>query len=407
VSADGRFLLFVARRGDSFEESHLMVRPLATRESHVIGKGGSYARFAPGNRIVFNRGAALFAATFDDAAMTLRGIPQAILDAVQADPVYGGAWYAVARDGTVAYVPGDARPRGRRLLWVTPSGGETPAFAQERAFLYPAVSPDGRSVIVTIDTMQQDLWRFDAGGSILTRLTSSPGEDFGAVWSPDGRRIAYTSIRHGRPPAIFGKPADANDAETPLYSESHAVFPNAWSLADGVLLATVERVQEGMKSVQLLTLGTNGGASLPFLPSRHDRYAAALSPDGQQIAFVSLESGAAEVFVATMPDGRGVRQVSVGGGTSPVWSRDGRRLFYRHDDAVMAVDIVAITSNATTAPRELLRGRFEEPGRPDWPRNYDVAPDGRFLMIRETYKPTPQSIVFVLNWRGGSLGTGR
>ena len=72
---------------------------------------------------------------------------------------------------------------------------------------------------------------------------------------------------------------------------------------------------------------------------------------------------------------------------------------------MMALDV---TSGAgSVVPRELFKGDFEEPARPDWPRNYDVAPDGRFLMIRETYKPTRRSIVLVLNWRGGTLGSGR
>jgi hypothetical protein len=67
-----------------------------------------------------------------------------------------------------------------------------------------------------------------------------------------------------------------------------------------------------------------------------------------------------------------------------------------------------VTSSAgSVGPRELFKGHFEEPGRPDWPRNYDVAPDGRFLMIRQTYMPAPRTIVIVLNWRGGALDPGR
>src|SRR4029453_19323266 len=104
VSPDGRFLLFVARRGDSFEDSHLMVRNLTTGESRVISKGGTYARFAPDDRVVFDRGGTLFVARFDPESVALREDPQPFLDSVQTDPVTGNGWYAVARDGTLAYV---------------------------------------------------------------------------------------------------------------------------------------------------------------------------------------------------------------------------------------------------------------------------------------------------------------
>jgi hypothetical protein len=120
------------------------------------------------------------------------------------------------------------------------------------------------------------------------------------------------------------------------------------------------------------------------------------------MAFVSLETGRSEIFVGS-PDASDARQASVGGGTSPVWARDGRALYYRNGDAVMSVAVGGGQRPLLAQPRLLFRGRFEEPARPDWPRNYDVARDGRFLMIRQTYTPTLPELVVVLGWRGQPL----
>ena len=231
VSADGEVLLYVARRGESFAAARIVARSVSTGEQRVVVEGGTYARFAAAGRLVFAREATLFAAEFDAKTLSLRGLPQPILHGVQGDPFFGGAYYATARDHGMIYVPGDARPPGRMLLWVTPGGVESAAFPEARTFLMPSVSPDGSAVVVTLEGSHQDLWRFDTARPVLRRLTSSPGEDFGAVWSRDGRRLAYTSVRQGQEPAVYMKPADTLDGEK-LLTEASVAFPNTWS-ADG------------------------------------------------------------------------------------------------------------------------------------------------------------------------------
>jgi Tol biopolymer transport system component len=400
VSRDGSVLIYVARGGDSFDDAHIVARSLRTSEQRVVVEGGTFARFVPGGRIVFARGATLFAAPFDARTLSLAGTPVPVLDGVQMDPGSGASCFAVGGDGTLAYVPGDARPPGRVLLWVTAQGVESQAFPEERPFLQPTVSPDGRTAAVTIEGAHQDVWRLDVGRPVLTRLTSSPGEDFGAIWSSDGSRLAYTSVRLGRGPEVFVKPANTMDGETRL-SEVEAAFPNVW-LDDATVVSTIEQPIAGRMSSRLLALSA-AGAPRPFAPSPYDRYGAAVSHDGTRVAFVSHDTGRAEVYVASLPDASGPVQASVGGGTSPVWSRDASRLFYRSGDAVVAVDVIAGARLATTAPRVLFRGNFDERARPDWPRNYDVAPDGRFLLVRQTYTPAASQVVIALNWRGEAI----
>jgi serine/threonine-protein kinase len=398
ISPDGTLLLYTARRGDSFDEARVIVRSLRTGAARAILDNGTYARFAPGGRIVFARGDTLHAVDFDPLGLELRGSARPILSGVQMSPLFGGSDYAIARDGTLVYAPGDARPSARRLLWVTPSGVESDAFPEERPFLMPAISPDGKTVAVTVEGMHQDLWRFDVGRPVLTRLTSAISEDFGPVWSPDGRRVAYTSIRQGEPPSVFVKPADRADGETKVATLS---FADDWNPVADEVIVTTRLTTGGRDRTDLFAAPPSGGTPRPLGTSRYDRYASTLSGD-RHIAFVSLETGRPEVFVGS-EDTSDARQASVLGGTSPVWSRDGRQLFYRNRDAVMAVAVGTGPRPSLSTPRMLFRGPFEEPARFDWPRNYDVAPDGRFLMIRQTYTPLPRELVVVLGWQGQPL----
>ncbi len=398
VSADGSMLVYVERHGDSYDTARIVVRSLGTGEQRVLVEGGTFARFAGTDRLIYARAETLFVAAFDAASLALVGPPKPFIDGVQADPLFGFARYSLARDGTLAYVPGDARPVGRTLLWVTRSGTEVKAFPEERPFLMPAVSPDGTSIAVTIEGMHQDLWRIDSGRPVLVRLTASPGEDFGPVWSPDGRELAFTSVRAGRSPALFVKPAHAPDTETAVPG-AEGMIPSAWADDGRAVITTATERIDGRRQMQLVPV-RNRAAFAAVAPSRFDRYAATVATAGKRVAFVSLETGRAEVFVASWPDTADARQASVGGGTSPVWARDGRTLFYRSGDALFAVDMSPVVGGQLPAPRMLFRGQFEEPGRPDWPRNYDVAPDGRFLMIRQTYTPVVRDVVLLLNWRG-------
>jgi Tol biopolymer transport system component len=399
VAPDGSLLVYVSRRGTGVEDARIVARSLRTGVQRTIVEGGTFPRVLADGHVVFARSDTLHVIDIDPVTLRPGGPPRPVLRGVQVDMLFGGAQYAVARDGTLVYAPGDARPAGRTLLWVTPTGVEKPAFPEERMFLYPVVSPDGTSVVVTTDGSNQDLWRFYVDRPVLARLTSHPSEDFGAVWSPDGRQLAFTSARDGKSPAVFVKPADRADDERQLADSG---FASGWSAAGRGVLVTTERYDGKRPSLELMLAGLDGGRLSRLDVSRYDRYGATPSPDGRHLAFVSLETGRPEVFVAR-PDAAGARQASVGGGTSPVWARDGRQLFYRAGDDVVSVAIGADPVPSLAPPRRLFSGRFEEPARPDWPRNYDVAPDGRFLMIRQTYTPSPRELVAVVGWSGQSL----
>ncbi len=401
VSSGGDVLLYVARRGDSFAEARVVARSLRTGQQRVVVEGGTYARFAPDGRVVFAREATLFSAEFDPATLTLRGLPQPLLHGVQGDPFFGGTSYAIGRHAGMVYVPGDARAPRRALLWVTPNGVETPAFPDERAFLMPSVSPDGLAVVVTLEGSHQDLLEVRDGAPDPPAIDLVSRRRFrcSVVARRRSRRLHLGQAR----PGAIGVRQASRHARRRGPSRRDGRIPSRTPGAP-----TAECLSPPRSSMPTGDAGLNSRCWES--PTRHDgpsphrryqRWGAALAPDGKRVAFVSVETGRAEVFIASWPDGLEPRQLSADGGTSPVWSRDGRRLFYRNGDGLLAVDVVPGASPAT--PRLVLRGRFVEPARPDWPRNYDVAPDGRLLLIRETYAPSPREIVVVSGWRGQPL----
>ncbi len=137
----------------------------------------------------------------------------------------------------------------------------------------------------------------------------------------------------------------------------------------------------------------------PLVRSPFDEGGAVFSPDGHWIAYVrftGLESGGGAIYVQPFPRSGAEWQVSPEGGGEPVWSRDGRELFYRKGNEMMVIPIQTSPTFNAGEPRLLFEGRFL-PGDPGQP-NYDVAPDGRFLMIESTGGPTATKLNVVLNF---------
>jgi serine/threonine-protein kinase len=135
-------------------------------------------------------------------------------------------------------------------------------------------------------------------------------------------------------------------------------------------------------------------AARPWLATAADEWAGRLSPDGRLVAYTSTESGRAEVYVQTFPEGGGKRLVSEGGGRNAIWSRDGRRLFYRESDQVLAVEVDRTPAFSAGKPVPLFSGRYRMTGR-----DFDVSLDGtEFVMMRANGERTTPRINVLLDW---------
>ncbi|HKK08126.1 MAG TPA: hypothetical protein VKA44_04515, partial [Gemmatimonadota bacterium] len=204
-------------------------------------------------------------------------------------------------------------------------------------------------------------------------------------WSPDGRRVLYRSDRSGRP-AIWWQPADQSAPATPLQaSDQHNFFEGVITPDDRSLVYQLDDGGADQADVMVRALAGDT-ASRPVAATRFVETQARVSPDGKWVAYVTDRSGAGQVVVQPFPGPGGQVQVSVSGGAEPVWSRDGKRLFYRDGRSVIAASVSTTGGFAITGRTELFPDRYVFAQAPH--ANYDVAPDGtRLLMIRSEETP--------------------
>ena len=398
VLPGGRAVLFTIKTADAFDEARIAVlRFDAPDKPRVLIRGGTHARYAASGHIVYGRAGGLLAVPFDLERLEIRGTPVPVVEGVSMDPRFGVAHFALSASGTLAYVPGGAAGLARSLLSVDRRGNEWPVTETRRPYLYPVLSPDGERLALTIENASQDVWSYELSRGTLTRLTFDQGEEFSQVFTRDGARFAFASAGAGREPSIFWQPADGSAPPEPLLAPAErGRFPSSFSPRDTVLAYTEEKTR-GDTDIWLLPLDDRAHPR-PFVRTPFQESAATFSPDGAWIAYVSNESGRNEVYVQPYPGPGGKRQISIDGGTSPIWARSGRELFFRSGEAVMSVGVTTQPGFEAQRPRLLFRGPYEEPARPDWPRNYAVSlDDQRFFMIRGD-PDAPAQVQVVLEW---------
>jgi serine/threonine-protein kinase len=406
-----RAMLFTVGRGSSqWNQGQIVVRSLDTGEQRILVDGGTDARYLPTGHLVYARQGTVFAAPFDPRTMTL-GASVPVLERV-AEPFNGatGATYiAIADDGTVAYIPNTSNIPGlggidrRTLVWVDRRGNQEAIQAPPRPYLNPRLSPDGSRIAVDVADENRDVWIWDVARGGLARLTSEPGLDRIPLWTPDGRRIIFSSDRDGRH-RLYSQPADGSGGAQLLNTDSSAtgLLPSSIS-ADGKLL-----VARRTPAADLLLLAVDTGRLTPLVQTQFSEVNAEISGDSRWMAYQSTASGQPEIYVRPFPDiSRGQWQVSTAGGVQPLWSRDGRELFFRAlDGALMSVQVNRGSTWAAGPAVKVLDTPLmlfgSLGGERNNPRAYDVSPDGRrFLMVKRGEGESPDAashFIVIHNW---------
>jgi Tol biopolymer transport system component len=231
----------------------------------------------------------------------------------------------------------------------------------------------------------------------LTRFTFEGNINSRPVWTPDGKRITFYSNKEGRL-NIFWQLADGSGGLERLTTSENINIPVSWS-PDGQILAFHDADPTTGNDIWMLRLSDR--KAQPFLRTPFNEGNPRFSSDGRWIAYTSDESGRNEVYVQPYPGPGGKWQVSKDGGTEPVWNRNGRELFYRSGNKMMAVEITTQPNFALSNPRMLFEGLYALAPVPV--SNYDVSPDGqRFLMLKPTEQEqaqaAPTQINVVMNW---------
>jgi Tol biopolymer transport system component/predicted Ser/Thr protein kinase len=390
----GRAVLYTIWTGvGGIDRARIAVLSLENGKQKVLIEGGTYARYVPSGHIVYARAGGLLAVPFDLRRLEVTGAPVSILEGVALDPNFGVAFFSISGEGSLAYVPGGLRGADATMVWVDRKGTVQPLPTPPRGYDTPRLSPDGQRLAVGINGSNPGLWIYDLARGTLTRLIEAGVISPYPLWTPDGKRLTFKSPI-GDPFNIYWMPADGSGAPERLTTGENIKWPGSWS-PDGRVLEFVEANPTNF-GIQLLNLeGDRKPQS--FAQTQITKMSGVFSPDGRWIAYRSSESGHAEIEVQPYPGPGGKWQISTDGGTEPVWNRNGREIFYRNGDKMMAVDVTTQPTFSAGKPKMLFDGRYLFSNGS--PADYDVSADGqRFLMIKASEEAPSTQINIVLNW---------
>ena len=388
----------------SLDSARIAVQSLETEEREIL-VDGSYPRYSPTGHIVFAREDSIWAVPFDVDRLEVSGEPTPLLEGIYVDPAFGFAGFALSGDGSLAYMTGSRSIPMNRLVLVDRRGAASPLTETSRIYLTPRFSPDGERLAVTIHDQGSDrrnVWVLELSRDTLTRLTFGDEDSTDPVWSPDGQTIAFAVGNATGIFNIFSKAAGGiSDSVQLTANDLGLTWPRVWSPDGGKLVFQqfVSSKDTGY-GIGVLSLEGEGGQEI-ILGGPFFMVCPSLSPDGRWLAYASDESGQREVYVQAFlgPDRKW--QVSTDGGSEPLWAVNGRELFYRNGDKMMAVPISTEPQFSPGRPALLFEGKYAiDPFQND-AHNYDVSPDGQhFVMIQEDDEvdsPRPQ-IKLVLSW---------
>ncbi len=338
--------------------------------------------------LVYVRGdGALMAAPFDTRSLRV-GKPLQIADSIAVPSSAWGVPVSLSANGSLLYQRGGI---ASQLVSVAQQGATRVLLDSVQVNLHPRLSPDGRRIAVEVQgAAGADIWITDLAGRTTVRLTNG-GYNNRPEWAPDGSGVLYTS---SRAPAngLWSQPADGSAGATLLFHTSEPIREGIYT-PDGK--AVVYRIDSpgNARDIYLVPLGVDQ-KPVPLVATTSDEKEPRVSPDNRFLAYVSNESGREEVYLRGMSSAGGRVTVSTDGGGEPLWSSDGRRLFYRIGAKLIAATIVTSPSLAVTGRETLFEGQF---ATDLYHPNYDVSRDGQsFVMVR----PVEQNrqLVMVVNW---------
>jgi len=382
---DGRHVLFTEVDPTDLlwadEARRIVVVDIETGKRSVVMSSAWYGRYSSTGHLLYARGDVVFVAPFDSKRLEVTGPSAPLLNDVETDRPLATAFFAVSSDGTAAYLR-KAPPAEQEVVWIDRKG-TTQSISTIPAFGIARVSPEGQRIAVEITGSDRtDLWVYDLPGGSRTRLTFEADNQH-PVWSPDGRQILFESNRVP-PYNVYVISADGTGEPRQITHRSRSVYGACWS---GRIVAFETKVPTTGFDIWMMDIEDEKTAR-PFLNSRFDERSPSLSPDGRWIAYITDESGRSEVYVQPFPGPGPKWRISTDGGSGlPRWSRDARRLFYRYENKLMEVDIETKPTFRPGKPRLVFETTFNV---------FDVAPDGRFLLLRDKEKPKPTTEISVV-----------
>jgi serine/threonine-protein kinase len=363
---------------------------LRTGSRKVVVRGGGRPRYLPTGHLLYGVGDSIMAVAFDADRLETRG-----------DPVHvaalGGTSFAVSNEGTLIYVANT--PSLRRMVWVDRRGREEDLGAPPDLYNYLRLSPDGSRVAIDLRAGNREISIWNIERKLLDRFTLDPTDDVVPEWSRDGKGLVWASSRgDGGVPNLFIQAADRGGSPERLIESPHLQHPSGFA-PDGRLLFA--QAVPGGGDIMALSLDTRRVE--PVIVTEATEGDANVSPHGRWLAYSSNESGSSEVYVSPYPNTNdGKTKVSASGGKHPLWSRNGRELYYRDiGGALLAVPVPPGPRFLPGKPMTILpaSSTYLGDGAALSARHYDVSLDGtRFLMVKRVGGTSARSLVVEQNW---------
>ncbi len=385
----GKAVLFTAHWSiGNYDDASIVVQALPTGPRKVVVKGGYHGRYLPSGHIVYMHDGTLFAIPFDLARLETAGAAVPVIEDLVGATFSAGAQYSFSNGGTLAYLTGRSSPM-LSTQWLDRTGKLSPLRPVPGIYRNPQFSPDGTKLAMQIlDGKNSDIWVYEWGRDTISKLTFDVTRGAYPVWAPDGRSVAYTSLRGSQPGSLYWQRVDGTGSAQALTKSKTFQVATSWH-PSGKYIALQQWSPETSNDVMILPIegdeaaGLNSGPPTAFLNSPFNEWQAAFSPNGRWLAYSSNEAGRSEVYVRAFPGPGGKWEISTEGGSSPTWSRSGRELFYKALDHRLMVASYAEQGDSFHAdkPRLWCETRLPELyGQ----RAFDLHPDGqRFAVLRD------------------------
>ena len=347
----------------------------------------NWVRYLTTGHLVYLQSGRMMALPFDLARETPIGNPSLVLDGIY-EPQWGVPLIAVSGGGLLAYVPGGREQS--KMVFVDRAGAAIWQSEESANYSYPRFSPKGDKIAVSTSTGIQI---YDAARRRVESILPTPKGGFDPVWSQDGTKIAFSSMGSDSY-VIFQQSVEGGEDARLLLNSQHNLFAYSRS-GDGRLFAYYEVHPKTGRDIWILP---ENGKPEQVLATEFNERSPSLSPDGRWIAYVSDELGKDEVYVRPCTGHAGKWLISKDGGSEPLWSADGREIFYRKAYQMWSVPVETTPTFKHGGPVLLFEGRYDLARNPSGSRHYDVSPDGkRFVMVSHQLDET-RFFHIVQNW---------
>ncbi len=365
------------------------------------------ARYVNTGHLVFLRNGALMAVPFDPNRLEITGKAVPVYLNISQALVTGGTTtnngagqFDISASGSLVYVRGGIFTESQnKLVWVDQKGNAEPITIFGAPIAYPHLSPDGQKIVYRTSGRERLLWVYDVNRKTRTALTSEGNANY-PIWTPDGKRIVFGWNKTGVE-NLFWQAADASSPLERLTTSQYYHHPSSIS-PDGKTLAFIESTPgAGGLGHHIMLLDLSNRQIKPLLNSKFTERTPEFSPDGRWLIYTTNESGRFEIYVQPYPGPGNRQKLTEAGGSDPIWSRNGKQIFYRYGYQVWVMDVQTSPSFSASKPRMLFENTAYGSITGGIVRGWDVTPDGqRFMMVNyESRMLQPiTGMIFVPNW---------